>query len=84
MDTFINRNKCAIFVCIVITKAVGIYLPEERKTLRVGNFEVSCSRLETKQSYVIRKMKIKYSGKVDNYKIYFYKSALLYLSCRSV
>ncbi|XP_060565351.1 receptor-type tyrosine-protein phosphatase mu-like [Ruditapes philippinarum] len=45
---------------------VGVYLPEEKKTLTVGNFKVSCSRLETKKSHIIRKMKIKYTGKYES------------------
>ena len=48
----------------IIIKTVGQYLPEEKKIMTVENFEVLCTRMETKQSYVVRKMKIKYSGKV--------------------
>ncbi|XP_053389697.1 receptor-type tyrosine-protein phosphatase U-like, partial [Mercenaria mercenaria] len=42
---------------------VGQYLPDDKKTLTVANFKVSSSRLETKHSYVVRKMMIKYTGK---------------------
>lgn len=32
--------------------------------MKIGNFNVKCTRLDTKESYVVRKMKIEFTGQV--------------------
>ncbi|XP_053378735.1 receptor-type tyrosine-protein phosphatase mu-like [Mercenaria mercenaria] len=68
--TMVYQEDCSCIATMEDLKdpgmTVGQYLPDDKKTLTVGNFKVSSSRLETKHNYVVRKMKIKYSGKIDS------------------
>ncbi|XP_060576316.1 receptor-type tyrosine-protein phosphatase epsilon-like [Ruditapes philippinarum] len=65
----IYQEDCTCVVSMMDQKdsyqKIGKYLPDGDKILKIGNFKVSCSVLETKHHYTLKKMKICYEGRYE-------------------